>query len=64
MKSVATEYVMIGIVGAVTRMHECKICGSHGCDYEECHLPGYKIPLHTLQETPCLHYTAQPVNAI
>jgi hypothetical protein len=31
----------------------CKICGSHGCDYEEWRVLGYKTPVRTSQET---HY--------
>jgi hypothetical protein len=31
----------------------CKIWGFHGSDYEECRFLGYKIPVHTLQQT---HY--------
>jgi hypothetical protein len=31
----------------------CKILGFHGGVYEECRIPGYKIPLRTSQET---HY--------
>jgi hypothetical protein len=33
----------------------CKISGSHGCDYEECRLLGYKNPVRTSQET---HYVS------
>jgi hypothetical protein len=33
----------------------CKIWGSHGCDYEECCLLGYKTPVRTSQET---HYVS------
>jgi hypothetical protein len=33
----------------------CKIWGSHGSDYEECRLLGYKNPVPTSQET---HYVS------
>jgi hypothetical protein len=33
----------------------CKIWGSYSGDYEECHLLGYKDPVHTSQET---HYVS------
>jgi hypothetical protein len=41
-----------------------KIWGSHGGDYEKCHLLGYKHPLLTWQETLRLRYRVQPVNAM
>jgi hypothetical protein len=34
----------------------CKIWGFHVGDYEECHLLGYKNPVHTLQER--YHFSA------
>jgi hypothetical protein len=33
----------------------CRIWGSHGCDYAECRLLGYKTPVRTSQET---HYVS------
>jgi hypothetical protein len=35
----------------------CKIWGSHGGDYEECRLLGYKNPVRTSQETYYLSAT-------
>jgi hypothetical protein len=37
------------------RLMLCKICRSHGGDYEECRLLGYTNPVHTSQET---HYVS------
>jgi hypothetical protein len=38
---------------------QCKSSGFHGGDCEECRLLGYKIPVHTSQETHCVSVTEQ-----